>query len=193
LPEGHYVHWFIEFGLTFNGINGKYNPMETTTDFAKRIEERKIIKSETKTTIILGLLLLFLNFLSGTAAYFMKIEPTLKQESLDYIYGIINLAVVLLMIALLAVRKTLYYSPKFIREDFTLRQVLAIWRRIDFILLAISEIIPLCGMIMTILGMPFDRNFHFFLVSVLLTIILMPMGIKVRSKLSILREHFPGI
>ena len=99
----------------------------------------------------------------------------------------------MLLIVLLGVRKSIYYSPKIIREDFTLTQVLQKWRTIDLIMLGTAEILPILGLIMTFLGMPFDWTFHFFVASALLMVILMPMGIKVRSKLSILRRHFPDI
>ena len=103
------------------------------------------------------------------------------------------LAIVLLFIAILGIKRTIYYSPKFIKDNFTLTQVLQKWKIIDMILLAAAELIPLCGLALAFLGMPFDKTFHFFLGSALLMIILIPMGIKVRSKLSILRKHFPGI
>lgn len=162
-------------------------------DYKQRIEERKIIKQETKTTIIICIGLLFLNVVYGVAAYLIKINPVMTQEELDNIYGIVNLGVIMLLIAILAVRKTIYYSPKFIRHDFTLPQVLAKWRHIDLSLLVISEIIPICGLVMTFMGFPFDRIFHFFVASGILIILLTPLGIKVRSRLSILRKHFPGI
>jgi len=167
--------------------------MNMTTDYAKRIEERKIIKKETKKTIIFGICLLILSGAFAAVAYFIKAEAGMTADSLENVYGFVNIFVVMLMIGILAVRKTIYYSPKFIKEDFTLTQVLKKWRSIDIVLLSISEVIPISGLIMTFLGMPFDRNFHFFLTSGLLIIILMPMGIKVRSKLSILRKHFPDI
>jgi hypothetical protein len=167
--------------------------MDLITEYAKRSEERKLIKKETRTTLVMGLGLFLLSVIYGVVAYSLEIESSLTSASQEKIYGIVNLAVVMLLIVILAVRKTIYYSPRFIREDFTLKQVLAKWRQIDILLLAISEAIPLCGLALTFLGIPFDRNFHFFLVSGLLIIILMPVGIKVRSKLSILRKHFPGI
>lgn len=167
--------------------------MDTKTEYARRIEERKIIKREIKKTLIFALFLLGLSFIYGIIAYFIKVEPQLTGDSLEKIYGGVNLFIVMLMIIILAVRKSIYYSPRLIREDFSITQVLKKWRVIDIILLSISEIIPICGLLMVFLGIPFDRNFHFFITSVLLIIILMPVGIKVRSKLSILRKHFPDI
>jgi len=167
--------------------------MSTIDDYKQRIEERKIIKQETKTTIIIGLGLLFLNVIYGVAAFLIKITPAMRSEELEKIYGIVNLVIIMLLIAILAIRKTIYYSPKLIRHDFSIQQVLKAWKRIDLWLLIISEIIPICGLGMTFLGMPFDRNFHFFVASGILIILLTPFGIKVRSRLSILRKHFPDI
>ena len=167
--------------------------MDAMTEYAKRSEERKLIKRETRTTLVIGLGLLLSSVIYGVAAYLIRVEPAMTTEPLEKIYGVVNLAVVMLLIVILALRKTIYYSPRFIRADFTLTQVLVRWRRIDILLLAISEVIPLCGLVLTLLGIPFDRNFHFFLVSGLLIIILMPMDIKVKSKLSILRKHFPDL
>ncbi|UCH95780.1 MAG: hypothetical protein JSV88_02745 [Candidatus Aminicenantes bacterium] len=167
--------------------------MDTIDNYRQRIEERKIVKQETKTTIIICLCLLVLNIIYGVAAYFIDVDPVMKTESLEKIYGMVNLGVVMFLIVVLAVRKTIYYSPKFIREDFNLRQVLVKWKRIDIFLLVISEIIPICGLVMTFMGMPFDRNFHFFVASGILIILLTPLSIKVRSRLSILRKHFPNM
>jgi hypothetical protein len=100
----------------------------------------------------------------------------------------INLIVIVLMIMILGIRRTIYYSSRFIKEDFTLTDVLRKWRTIDIMLLATAEIIPLCGLVLTWLGMPFNRTFHFFVAGAALVIILMPVPIKVRSKLGILRK-----
>ncbi len=167
--------------------------MSTIDNYKQRLEERKIIKQETKTTIMICLCVLGLTAILGVAAFFIKIEPTMKQEALEKIYGIVNLGIIMLLIAVLAIRKTIYYSPKLIRHDFSIPQVLAKWRIIDLWLLIVSEIIPISGLAMTFLGMPFDRNRHFFVASGILIILLTPFGIKVRSRLSILRQHFPDI
>jgi hypothetical protein len=80
-----------------------------------------------------------------------------------------------------------------IKEGDTLTQILRKWRQIDIILMAVGETIPILGLIITWLGMPFARTGFIFLVSAILMIILMPVGIKIRSKLDILRRHIPGI
>jgi len=173
--------------LTVNPINGKYITM--TTEIEKRYEENKLIKQETRITVLISLAILVSVGIYTALAYFVKIGPLLNdQESLKKAYDMINLVVIMLMIVILAVRRSIYYSPWFIKEDFTLPQVLAKWRIIDIMLLAIAETIPICGMVITWLGIPFNRTFHFFVAGALLVIILMPVPIKVRSKLGILRK-----
>jgi membrane-associated HD superfamily phosphohydrolase len=164
------------------------------TETEKRFEERKLIKQETRTTIIISVALLISVGIYTLLAYFIKIEPPfLDKEPLEKIYGIINLIVIMIMVIILGVRRSIYYSPRFIKEDFTLTQVLQKWRIIDIILLAVTETIPLCGLVITFLGMPFNRTFHFFLASALLMLILMPVGLKIRGKLSILRKTHPEV
>ncbi len=158
------------------------------TELEKRYKERQVIKKETRTATIVALAMLFSVMLYALAAYFIKIEPVIEMEKLENITGAVNLIVIMVMIGVLAIRRTIYYSPRLIREDFSLTQVLQKWRKIDIVMLSVTEIIPIVGMIITFLGMPFKRTFHFFVASALLMFILMPMGVKVRSKLSILRQ-----
>jgi hypothetical protein len=165
--------------------------MSKMTEYEKRLEERRIIKKETKLTIMISVGLLITCIIYGLIAYFIKIKPTMTGAEQDKLYGMINLIIILIFIGIVAARRTLYYSPRIIQEDFNLTQVMKQWRKIDIVLLAIAETIPICGLVLAFLGMPFDKTFHFFLGSALLMVILMPVGIKVRSKLSILKEHFP--
>lgn len=165
-----------------------------TTEIEKRYEENKLIKQETRITVLISLAILVSVGIYTALAYFVKIGPLLDdQDTLKKVYDIINLVVIMLMIVILAVRRSVYYSPRFIKEDFTLPQVLAMWRAIDIILLAIAETIPICGMFITWSGMPFNKTFHFFVAGALLVIILMPVPIKVRSKLGILRQTHPEL
>jgi len=161
--------------------------------YKKRAEEQDIIKQETRTSMIIGGAILLSTIMYGLIAYFIPFRQLIKSETLDILWGIASIFVVLMMIIILALRKTIYYSPKIIQPNFTIQQVLEKWRTIDIIFLAAAETIPVCGLILCFLGIPFDKNMHFFVGAALLIIILMPMGIKVRSKLSILREHFPEI
>jgi hypothetical protein len=139
--------------------------------------------------MIIGVGMLFSVIMYGLVAYFLKVDFAIEKELLTNIYWVINFIVIIMMIIILAIRKTIYYSPRLIKEDFTLIQVLEKWRMIDIVLLAAAEIIPVFGLVVTFLGMPFNRTWHFFLASGFLMIMLMPMGIKVRGKLTILKEH----
>lgn len=173
--------------MTDGPINGKYIGM--VTEIEKKYEERKVIKRETRITLIISLALLVTVGIYTALAYFIKIGPIIDDmDNLKNVYDMINLIVIILMIVILAIRRSIYYSPRFIKEDFTLTQVLQKWRIIDIMLLAVAETIPLCGLAMTWLGMPFDRTFHFFVAGGALVIILMPVPIKIRSKLGILRK-----
>lgn len=162
-------------------------------EYEKRIEERKIIKKESHPTIILCLVMIVSIALMGLAAYLVKVKPVMRSDTLDELYGIVNVVVVLIFIVILGLRRSIYYSPKIIKEDFSLTQVLEKWRKIDTILLLIAEKVSVTGLVMSFLGMPFDKTFHFFLGTGLLMFLLAPMEIKVKSKISILRMHFPGI
>lgn len=163
------------------------------TEIEKRFEERKLIKQETRTTLIISISLLISVGIYTVLAYFIKFKPLLVQEELENIFGVINIIVIMLMVVVLAVRRTIYFSPRFIKEDFTLVQILRKWRTIDIALLAAAETIPICGLVLTFLGMPFNRTFHFFLASALLMFILMPIGLKVRSKINIIKQTHPDI
>jgi len=164
-----------------------------TTEIEKRYEERKLIKKETGITVTIGLAMLGTVFIYGLLAYFIKTEPMLDKEPLKNLYDMMNLIVIVLLVVVLGVRRSIYYSPRFIKEDFTLTQVLQKWRAIDIMLMAVAETIPLCGLVVTFLGMPFEKTFHFFVGGALLMVILIPMGIKVRSKISILKKTHPDI
>ena len=164
------------------------------TEIEKRFEERKLIKQEIRTTVIISVALLVSVGIYTLLAYFIKIEPPLlDKEPLEKIYAIINLLVIMIMVVILGIRRSIYYSPRFIKEGFTLTQVLQKWRMIDIFLLVVTETIPICGLVITLLGMPFNRTFHFFLASALLMIILMPGGLKIKGKLSILRKTHPDL
>jgi hypothetical protein len=117
----------------------------------------------------------------------------LPHKLREDIYGVLIFVIILVMIGTLTARKTLYYSPRLIKEEYDLTEVLKKWRTIDIILLAAADTIPAIGLVVTILGVPFERTWFIFLTAALLMIILIPMGIKVRSKLSILRKQHPDI
>jgi len=165
----------------------------TIAEYQQRIEERDLIKKEMKSANLYGLAVMILTILSGAVAYLLKIKQTLTTEKQDELYMAVSLVVVIVFVVILAVRKTIYYSPRLIKKEFTVTQVLQKWRVIDFILISIAGLIPLCGLVLTFAGMPFDRTFHLYLGPAILLLMLMPMTIKVRSKLSLLRKYFPDI
>jgi hypothetical protein len=165
--------------------------MNTINEYVKLIEDRKIIKQETKLSIHISFAMLCTCIIFGLIAYNVKVKPVLTTVKQELFYGIANLIVILLFIIIIAIRRTVYYSPKFIRDDFSLRQILQQWRKIDITLLGIAITIPMMGLVMTFLGFPFDQTSHLFIGPCILMFLLMPLGIKVRSRLSILKDHFP--
>lgn len=160
-----------------------------TTDYKKEQEEREIIKRETKKPKMLAAGMLISIVLLVIAAYFIKIELNIEKNFRENLYWVLIFVIILILIVILSVRKTIYYSSKIIKEDFTLTQILKKWTTIDIVLISLAELIPIMGLIITWLGMPFDRTWFIFLVSALLMIILMPVGIKVRSKLTVLKKY----
>lgn len=163
--------------------------LDMITQYESRLEERRIVKVETRDTIKISVALLFSTLFMGIAAYLIKPNPSFSRVVLEEIWMILNIVIVMLTVIMLAVRKTIYYSPKIIKEDFTLTQILRKWKTIDLILLATAEIIPILGLVISFLGMPFNWTYHYFVASALLMVILMPIGLKVRSKLTVLKKH----
>lgn len=163
------------------------------TTYEKELEERKIIKLETRASMLVGVACLISTIIYGLIAKFVPISFIQSQKLREDIYGILVLVIILIMIAILAARKTLYYSSRLIKDDYDLTQVLHKWRSIDIMLLAVAETIPVIGLVIAFMGMPFDRTWFIFFTAALLMIILIPMGIKVRSKLSILKKQHPNI
>lgn len=141
----------------------------------------------------LGLIALLAVALCTALARFITIGVMLPPKTRETLFGIFILAIIMIMVAILAARKTIYYSSRLIRDDFTLTQVLRKWKTIDRTLISITGVIPVMGLILTWLGLPFSRTWFIFLVSALLLIILMPMDIKVRGKLMILRDQNPNL
>ena len=163
--------------------------LDMITQYESRLEERRIIKAETKHTIKISIALLLSTLFIGIAAYLVKPTPGFGRGALEELWTIFNIVIVMLTVIILAVRKTIYYSPKIIKEDFTLTQILRKWKTIDLILLAVAELIPIMGLVISFLGMPFSWTYHYFVASALLMLMLMPIGLKVRSKLTVLKNH----
>jgi hydrogenase-4 membrane subunit HyfE len=162
-------------------------------DFKKNQEEREQIKIETRTPRALATAMLLSTALLALMAFVIKIDFRIKHGLRENIYWALIFVIILILIVILSVRKTIYYSSRFIKDDDSLVQILKKWKKIDIFLLIIGEVIPILGLIITWLGMPFERTGFIFLVSAILMVILMPVGIKVRGKLDILRKHHDGI
>ncbi len=172
-----------------NKENNEPDTPKLETVFKKKQEERRLIKQETRLTIKLSIILVISVLCMGAIAYLSKPGVKMGENALQETWKIFNIVVIMMMVVILAVRKTIYYSPRFIKEEFSLTQVLRKWRQLDITLLAFAEIIPIIGLVASYLGMPFSRTYHFFVASLLLMVILMPIGLKVRSKLTVLRQY----
>jgi hypothetical protein len=149
-------------------------------EFEKQKQERALIRQESRLTMIFSLSLLATVF--GLVAYLHQ-GGFRFSNSVYNAYSILNITAIMLVIVVLAVRKTIYFSPRLVKENFTLAALLRRWRTIDIILLSFCELIGLFGLVITLLGMPFVRTFHFFVAAFLLTMILMPIPWKVRDKI----------
>jgi len=151
-------------------------------EFKKQKQESTLIKQESRSTMIFSLALLGSIVVYGLIAFLQR-TPLRLSKAVNDAYGILNVVAIVLVILVLAIRKTIYFSPRLVDKDSTLNALLRRWRTIDVILLSFAEIIALFGLVITLLGMPFARTFHFFVAAFLLTMILMPMNWKVRDKI----------
>lgn len=151
-------------------------------EFEKQKQERALIRQESRITMIVSLSLLVSIVVYALVAYLHKGSFRFSKGVYDA-YGILNIIAIVLVIVVLAVRKTIYFSPRLVRDDFTLTVLLRRWRTIDIIMLSFGELLALFGLVITLLGMPFVRTFHFFVAAFLLTMILMPIPWKVRDKI----------
>jgi hypothetical protein len=151
-------------------------------EFEKKKVEQDVIRQESRLTMIISLSLLTSIVVYALVAYLHKGGgPTSKD--VRSAWNIMNIVSIILIIAVLAVRKTVYFSPRLVKEDFTLAALLQRWRTIDIVLLSFAELIAMAGLVITLLGMPFARTYHFFVSAFLLTIILMPIAWKVKDKI----------
>ncbi len=152
------------------------------TEFEKQKQERELIRQESRVTMIFSLSLLLSIVIYGLVAFLYRGAFRFSKAVYDA-YGILNIVAIVLVIVVLAVRKTIYFSPRWIDENGSLTDLLRRWRTIDIILLSFAEVIAVMGLVITLLGMPFVRTFHFFVAAFLLAMILMPINWKVRDKI----------
>jgi phosphoglycerol transferase MdoB-like AlkP superfamily enzyme len=157
-------------------------------EFEKQKIEREHIRRESRLTMIISL-----SLLASIAAYalvaFLLAGNRPPNRGVRDAWSILNIVSIMLIIAVLAVRKTIYFSPRLVREDFTLAALLKRWRIIDIVLLSFAEVIAIFGLVITLLGMPFARTFHFFVSGLLLTMINMPITFKVRDKIRMFEKY----
>ncbi|MEN8152706.1 MAG: hypothetical protein ABFR75_01675 [Acidobacteriota bacterium] len=159
-----------------------------SSDYKNFTENNKIIKEETKKTVLISIAMLISIVIYALISYFIGSKNGIKfieidKKTIKLIFDVLNVLAITMVISVLTIRRTIYYSTKFIKDDFNIKQILSKWRTLDIILLSIGESIALLGLTITILGMPFARTFHFFITSALVILIIMPINWKVRDKL----------
>lgn len=165
-----------------------------TFEYEKFSENNEIIKKETRSTVLICLVMAASVIVYALISYFLTEVKSvtlanIPPDTLSNVFMVMNIAAIFLVVAVLAVRKTIYYSGRTIKDDFSLVDVLRKWRSIDIILVAIGESISILGLVISLLGVPFGRAFHFFITSLLVIMIIMPMNWKVRDKLRILNHQ----
>jgi hypothetical protein len=157
-------------------------------EFEKQKIEREHIRRESRVTMILSLALLA-SIVAYAAVACLAAGNRPPSRAIRDAWSILNIVAIMLIIAVLAVRKTIYFSPRLVRDDFNLTALLQRWRVIDIVLLSFAEVIAIFGLVISLLGMPFARTFHFFVGGFLLTMINMPITFKVRDKIRMFEKY----
>lgn len=165
-------------------------------DFEKQQIEMGHIRRESRLTMIISLAMLASIAIYALVAYLVPtLAPSVAagtlaaRKGVREAWNILNIVAIMLIIAVLAVRKTIYFSPRLVRDDFTLDVLLQRWRTIDIVLLSFAELIAIFGLVITLLGMPFRQTFHFFVAGFLLALINMPVTFKVRDKIRMFEKY----
>ena len=125
-------------------------------------------------------------------SYFIKPELNISLALLKKLYFVFNTIAVIFIFLILGIRRFIYFSPKIIGKNFEISRVMAKWRSIDILFLALAESIAILGLLITLMGIPFDRSFHFFVTSGLLLLILMPMEMKFINRIKALKNNQNG-
>lgn len=165
-------------------------------DFEKQQIEMEHIRRESRLTMIIALAMLGSIAIYALVAYLYSAPgpsaaagTLAARKAVRDAWNILNIVAIMMIIAVLAVRKTIYFSPRLVRDDFTLGALLQRWRTIDIILLSLAELIAVFGLVITLLGMPFRQTFHFFVAGFLLALINLPVTFKVRDKIRIFEKY----
>jgi len=160
------------------------------TEFEKRKHEREIILKECRVTLLISLGMVGSILAYALIAYLIR-TPAYISQAVQDIWGIFNVIAIVIVIAVLGVRRTIYFSPRLFKEKLSMVLILRKWRIIDLILLSSAEVLAFLGLVIRFMGMPFGRTFHFFVSGFLIVMILMPIPWKVRDKLRYF-EKFAG-
>jgi len=163
-------------------------------DYDNFTENNAVIKRETKTIVLISISMVASIIIFAFISYYFTKTKTIQfieipPALLNSIFNVLNIVAIFMVVIVLAVRKTIYYSARIIKEDFTLIQVLHKWKKIDIILIAVAESISVLGLVISFLGMPIARTFHFFVTSILVILVIMPINWKIRDKLRILNHQ----
>lgn len=155
-------------------------------------EEQTAVRNAIRQTLIIALAMLATVVIYAAIAYFVKPQWSINLSLLKTLYFIFNALAVLFILLILSIRRFIYFSPKIIGGTFDLKHILARWRSIDILFLAFAESIALLGLVITLMGISFDRSFHFFVTSGLLILILMPLEMKFSNRITALKNHQKG-
>jgi F0F1-type ATP synthase membrane subunit c/vacuolar-type H+-ATPase subunit K len=157
-------------------------------EFERQRLETDLIHRESRVTMIISLSMLASIAVYALVAYLHRGSWQASRAVRDA-WNVLNVVSIVLIIIVLAVRRTIYFSPRLVRDDFTLGALLQRWRTIDIVLLSFAEAIAIFGLVISLLGMPFSRTFHFFVSGFLLTMISMPISFKVRDKIRTFEKY----
>jgi hypothetical protein len=155
-------------------------------------EEQSEVRNAIRQTFVIALALLATVVIYAALAYFLKPQLNISLSLLKTLYFIFNALAVLFIIMILSIRRFIYFSPRIVGKEFDLQRILARWRSIDLLFLALAESIALLGLVISLMGISFDRSFHFFVTSGLLILILMPMEMKFNNRITALKNHQDG-
>lgn len=158
-------------------------------EYEKQQIEREHIRRESRLTMALCQVLLATIVLYALAAAFLLPDRGMPGKAVRDAWEALNIAAIALVVIVLAVRKTIYFSPRLVRDDFTLQALLRRWRAIDIVFLALAEAVALFGLAIALAGMPFRQTFHFFVAGFLLALINMPVAFKVRDKIRLFEKY----
>lgn len=141
----------------------------------------------------LGRILLLFHGIMAVLSWLLP--PLLPQDgaTVHNIYGGVNFMVIIHLIVVFSLRKTIYMSRRTVPDGTALHEVLERWNRLDQRFLFSTTLIPLSGFAAHMLGLAWPQLWHLFLTALFFTLMLIPMGIKVRSRLGMLRHLHPNL